>query len=86
MWLSPIGCAMCSVHLRIPIQSQLGQRPAFVQHIAGLAVVEALTSEIGYEVKLQNRGVSAPVILFPSLHTGNVKFEAVSSLAGSFTL
>ena len=50
MWLSPVGCALASLHVRISMQSHLGQRPAFIQHIAGLAVVEALTSLDGYQV------------------------------------
>ena len=41
---------MCSVHVRIGMNSNLGQRPAFIQHIAGLAVVHALTTMEGYQV------------------------------------
>ncbi|XP_071956802.1 biotin--protein ligase-like [Antedon mediterranea] len=48
-WISPIGCAMFSVHVRIPIQSNLGQRLPFLQHIASAAVVEAVRSLDGYE-------------------------------------
>ena len=41
---------MCSVHVRVAMHSNLGQRPAFIQHIAGLAVVHALTKMEGYQV------------------------------------
>ncbi len=55
VWLSPLGCAMSSVHVRVSMTSHLGQRPAFLQHIAGLAVVEALTSLQGYQVRVHRK-------------------------------
>lgn len=50
MWLSPVGCMMFSLHVKIPFASSLGQRPPFLQHIASLAAVEAVRSQPGYEV------------------------------------
>jgi len=51
-WLSPLGCAMFSLHVRIPVHSELGQRAAFLQHITSLAVVLAITEKPGYEVSI----------------------------------
>ncbi|XP_029459323.1 biotin--protein ligase isoform X2 [Rhinatrema bivittatum] len=48
-WLSPIGCAMFTLHLSIPLISQLGQRIAFIQHLMSLAVVESVRSLPGYQ-------------------------------------
>lgn len=48
-WLSPPGCAMFSVHLRIPQMSRLGERIPFLQHIVSLAVVLAVRLKPGYE-------------------------------------
>ncbi|KAL4608729.1 biotin-protein ligase isoform X1 [Arapaima gigas] len=48
-WLSPLGCAMFTVHVCIDISSQLGQKIAFLQHLAALAVVEAVRTLPGYE-------------------------------------
>ena len=41
---------MFSIHIRIPFASNLGQRPPFLQHIASLAIVNAVRSKSGYEV------------------------------------
>jgi len=41
-WLSPAGCAMFSLQLNLSASSNLGRRPSLVQHILGLAVVQAL--------------------------------------------
>ncbi|XP_078375574.1 biotin--protein ligase-like [Oculina patagonica] len=49
VWLSPAGCMMFSLHVRIPFASKLGQRPPYLQHIASLAAVEAIRSQPGYE-------------------------------------
>ncbi|XP_075449893.1 biotin--protein ligase isoform X2 [Ascaphus truei] len=48
-WLSPKGCALITLHVSIPLSSQLGQRIAFVQHLMSLAVVESVRSIPGYE-------------------------------------
>ena len=38
-WLSPMGCAMFTIVVRIPINSHLGNALPFLQHIASVAVV-----------------------------------------------
>ncbi|XP_072441736.1 biotin--protein ligase isoform X2 [Chiloscyllium punctatum] len=49
IWLSPIGCAMFTLHVRIPTQSKLGQNISFIQHLMALAAVESVISMPGYE-------------------------------------
>ncbi|XP_053792716.1 biotin--protein ligase isoform X2 [Vidua chalybeata] len=49
VWLSPVGCALSTLHISIPLHSNLGQRIPFVQHLASLAVAEAVRSIPGYE-------------------------------------
>ncbi|XP_053312248.1 biotin--protein ligase isoform X2 [Spea bombifrons] len=49
VWLSPKGCALITLHISVPLSSQLGQRIAFVQHLMALAVVESVRSLPGYE-------------------------------------
>ncbi|XP_038059419.1 biotin--protein ligase-like [Patiria miniata] len=48
-WLGPIGCAMFSLHVRIPFGSELADKLPFLQHIASAAVVEAVRSINGYQ-------------------------------------
>uniref|UniRef100_H3CT43 Holocarboxylase synthetase n=1 Tax=Tetraodon nigroviridis TaxID=99883 RepID=H3CT43_TETNG len=48
-WLSPAGGAMFTVGLRVDLGSRLGQRIPFLQHLAALAVVEAVRTLPGYE-------------------------------------
>ncbi|XP_031220339.1 biotin--protein ligase isoform X1 [Mastomys coucha] len=48
-WLSPVGCALSTLLLSVPLRSQLGQRIPFVQHLMSLAVVEAVRSIPEYE-------------------------------------
>ncbi|XP_071492497.1 biotin--protein ligase-like [Diadema antillarum] len=48
-WLAPIGCAMFSLHVRIPVRTRLADKLPFLQHIASAAVVEAVRSLKGYE-------------------------------------
>ncbi|XP_035300176.1 biotin--protein ligase isoform X4 [Cricetulus griseus] len=48
-WLSPVGCALFTLLVCIPLRSQLGQRIPFVQHLMSLAVVEAVRSIPEYE-------------------------------------
>ncbi|XP_010891889.2 biotin--protein ligase isoform X1 [Esox lucius] len=48
-WLSPLGCAMFSVHVQVAVSSRLGQRISFLQHLAALAVVEAVRTLPGYQ-------------------------------------
>ncbi|NXO44775.1 BPL1 ligase, partial [Locustella ochotensis] len=49
VWLSPVGCALSTLHISIPLHSNLGQRIPFIQHLVSLAVVEAVRSMPGYE-------------------------------------
>ncbi|XP_016326528.1 biotin--protein ligase [Sinocyclocheilus anshuiensis] len=48
-WLSPLGCAMFTLHLQLSVDSRLGQRIPFLQHLAALAVVESVRTLPGYE-------------------------------------
>ncbi|XP_077621622.1 biotin--protein ligase [Crocuta crocuta] len=48
-WLSPVGCALFTLLISIPLRSQLGQRIPFVQHLMSLAVVEAVRSIPEYQ-------------------------------------
>ncbi|XP_054569507.1 biotin--protein ligase isoform X2 [Eptesicus fuscus] len=48
-WLSPVGCALSTLLVSVPLRSPLGQRIPFVQHLMSLAVVEAVRSIPGYE-------------------------------------
>ncbi|NXT71878.1 BPL1 ligase, partial [Chaetops frenatus] len=49
VWLSPVGCALSTLHISIPLHSNLGQRIPFIQHLVSLAVVESVRSIPGYE-------------------------------------
>ncbi|KAM6292447.1 biotin--protein ligase isoform 2-T3 [Porphyrio hochstetteri] len=49
VWLSPVGCALSTLHITIPQHSNLGQRIPFIQHLVSLAVVESVRSIPGYE-------------------------------------
>uniref|UniRef100_A0A3Q4GH33 Holocarboxylase synthetase (biotin-(proprionyl-CoA-carboxylase (ATP-hydrolysing)) ligase) n=1 Tax=Neolamprologus brichardi TaxID=32507 RepID=A0A3Q4GH33_NEOBR len=48
-WLSPLGCAMFTLNVQIELNSKLGQRIPFLQHLVALAVVEAVCSLPGYQ-------------------------------------
>ncbi|KAM6983835.1 biotin--protein ligase isoform 1-T1 [Tautogolabrus adspersus] len=48
-WLSPLGCAMFTLRVQVDLSSRLGQRIPFLQHLAALAVVEAVRTLPGYE-------------------------------------
>ncbi|XP_071316568.1 biotin--protein ligase isoform X2 [Trachinotus anak] len=48
-WLSPLGCAMFTVRVQVELSSRLGQRIPFLQHLAALAVVEAVRTLPGYQ-------------------------------------
>ncbi|KAL4232937.1 hypothetical protein ACF0H5_007625 [Mactra antiquata] len=48
-WLSPIGCAMFTLHVRIPQDSALGRSVSYLQHITSLAVVHSVCKLPGYE-------------------------------------
>ncbi|KAK3521796.1 hypothetical protein QTP70_018286, partial [Hemibagrus guttatus] len=49
VWLSPLGCAMFTLHLQVEVSSRLGQRIPFLQHLAALAVVESVRTLPEYE-------------------------------------
>ncbi|XP_051903182.1 biotin--protein ligase isoform X2 [Hippocampus zosterae] len=48
-WLSPLGCAMFTLCVQIKLSSRLGQRISFLQHLAALAVIEAVRTLPGYQ-------------------------------------
>ncbi|XP_042355014.1 biotin--protein ligase isoform X2 [Plectropomus leopardus] len=48
-WLSPLGCAMFTLMVQVELSSRLGQRIPFLQHLAALAVVEAVRTLPGYQ-------------------------------------
>uniref|UniRef100_A0A673SY09 Holocarboxylase synthetase n=1 Tax=Suricata suricatta TaxID=37032 RepID=A0A673SY09_SURSU len=48
-WLSPMGCAVFTLLVSIPLRSALGQRIPFVQHLMSLAVVEAVRTVPEYQ-------------------------------------
>ncbi|XP_056004941.1 biotin--protein ligase-like isoform X2 [Ostrea edulis] len=48
-WLSPEGCAMFSIHVRIEADNPLGQAVSYLQHITSLAVVESVRTLPGYQ-------------------------------------
>lgn len=48
-WLSPLGCAMFTLSVKVDLSSKLGQRIPFLQHLAALAVVEAVRTLPGYQ-------------------------------------
>ncbi|XP_042875757.1 uncharacterized protein LOC122255619 isoform X5 [Penaeus japonicus] len=47
-WLSPLGCAMFSTQLHIPLSSNLGQHLPFLQHLVAIAIVQAVREYPGY--------------------------------------
>uniref|UniRef100_A0A3Q1FJU9 Biotin--protein ligase-like n=1 Tax=Acanthochromis polyacanthus TaxID=80966 RepID=A0A3Q1FJU9_9TELE len=48
-WLSPLGCAMFTLRVQIELSSRLGQKIPFLQHLAALAIVEAVRTLPGYQ-------------------------------------
>lgn len=48
-WLSPLGCAMFTLSVQVALSSRLGQKIPFLQHLAALAVVEAVRTLPGYQ-------------------------------------
>ncbi|XP_060063919.1 biotin--protein ligase-like [Ylistrum balloti] len=48
-WLSPVGCAMFSLLVSVPMDSPLGRHASYLQHITSLAVVESVRSLPGYQ-------------------------------------
>lgn len=58
-WLSPLGCAMFTLAVQVELNSALGRRIPFVQHLAALAVVEAVRTLPGYQVATQYSSTSS---------------------------
>ncbi|XP_055375458.1 biotin--protein ligase isoform X2 [Condylostylus longicornis] len=48
-WLSPSGCAMFSIQLHFDLNSKLGQKISFVQHLVTIAIVNSVLKRDGYE-------------------------------------
>lgn len=48
-WLSPLGCAMFTLAVQVELNSALGRRIPFLQHLVALAVVEAVRTLPGYQ-------------------------------------
>lgn len=57
-WLSPLGCAMFTLAVQVDLNSALGRRIPFVQHLAALAVVEAVRTLPGYQVATRRPSTS----------------------------
>ncbi|XP_062516763.1 biotin--protein ligase-like isoform X2 [Corticium candelabrum] len=49
LWLSPLGCMMVSIHLRVLANSPVFSRITFLQHVVALAAVHGIRSLPGYE-------------------------------------
>ncbi|XP_069191803.1 uncharacterized protein [Procambarus clarkii] len=47
-WLSPLGCVMFTSQLHIALSSNLGQHLTFLQHLAAMAIVQAVREHPGY--------------------------------------
>ncbi|GLV38483.1 Holocarboxylase synthetase [Carabus blaptoides fortunei] len=48
-WLSPIGCAMFSMQIHVPMNSILAQGLPLIQHLVSVAIVSGIRSQPGYE-------------------------------------
>ncbi|XP_022341221.2 biotin--protein ligase-like isoform X1 [Crassostrea virginica] len=48
-WLSPEGCAMFTLHVKIEMENLLGRAVSYLQHMTSLAVVESVRTLPGYE-------------------------------------
>jgi len=48
-WLSPAGCAMFTLTMKTPLQSELGRKPSLVQHLMSVAVVHGIRSIDGLQ-------------------------------------
>ncbi|KAK9746642.1 Biotin protein ligase C terminal domain [Popillia japonica] len=49
VWLSPVGCAMFSLQLHVPIQSTLGRSLSLIQHIVMVSIVSAIRNLPGHQ-------------------------------------
>lgn len=69
-WLSPLGCAMFTLAVQVDLNSALGRRIPFVQHLAALAVVEAVRTLPGYQVATQHTHIKAiSMLMYLNVHT-----------------
>ena len=48
-WLSPVGCAMFTLHLPLSMDTELGRRVSIIQHLVALSIVESVVERSGYE-------------------------------------
>ncbi|XP_012945082.1 biotin--protein ligase [Aplysia californica] len=48
-WLSPTGCAMFTLPVRLDLLSELGQRVSFLQHLVAVAVIRSVLETPGYQ-------------------------------------
>ncbi|KAG8182667.1 hypothetical protein JTE90_019692 [Oedothorax gibbosus] len=48
VWISPKGCAMFTLNLKLSLTSRLGQRMSILQHMASLAVVHGIRKDRSY--------------------------------------
>lgn len=48
-WLSPVGCALYTLHVPVLLESTLGGAVSFLQHITSLAVVNSVCGLPGYQ-------------------------------------
>ena len=48
--MSPVGCAMFTLHVRVPLGTPLGSCVSYLQHITALAVVYSVCKMDGYQV------------------------------------
>ena len=55
---------MFSLRLSISLNTELGQRPGYIQHIAALAVIEAVKNTPGYKVSTCCNSVPGVLIYF----------------------
>jgi len=53
-WISPEGCAMFSLQIHLDPGAGIGKTPSLIQHIVGLAVVQALGKYIQLRLKWPN--------------------------------
>ncbi|XP_063990919.1 biotin--protein ligase isoform X1 [Diachasmimorpha longicaudata] len=49
VWLSPIGCAMFTMQIHVPVNSYIGRHLSIIQHLVAAALVSAVKSRPGYQ-------------------------------------
>ncbi|XP_011314628.1 biotin--protein ligase [Fopius arisanus] len=49
IWLSPIGCAMFTMQIHVPLNSYIGRHLSIIQHLVAVALVSAVKSIPGYQ-------------------------------------